>query len=100
MDDFGSGYSSLNMLSQMEIDIMKLDMGFIRNELAKSEEKSILGDVVNMAHRMKLKVVAEGVETQNQRDRLQVIGCDLAQGYYYAKPMKDIEFVAGLQVAI
>ena len=100
MDDFGSGYSSLNMLSQMEIDIMKLDMGFIRNELAKSEEKSILGDVVNMAHRMKLKVVAEGVETQNQRDRLQIIGCDLAQGYYYAKPMKDIEFAAGLQMAI
>lgn len=92
MDDFGSGYSSLNMLSQMSIDILKLDMEFIRNELAKAIEKSILVDVIHMAHRMQLKVVAEGVETVEQKNRLQSMGCDLAQGYYYARPMPCNEF--------
>ena len=100
MDDFGSGYSSLNMLGQMSIDILKLDMMFIRNELAKSEEKSILGDVINMVHRMQLEVVAEGVETSEQQKRLQGISCDYAQGYFYAKPMPENDFekiLAGVQ---
>lgn len=92
MDDFGSGYSSLNMLSQMSIDILKLDMVFIRNEMEKSVEKSLIGDVINMGHRMQLKIVAEGVETVEQKNRLQAMGCDFAQGYYYAKPMSDQEF--------
>ena len=61
MDDFGSGYSSLNMLSQMDLDILKLDMKFIRNEMNKPAEQSILNDIISMAHRMHLSVVAEGV---------------------------------------
>ena len=92
MDDFGSGYSSLNMLSQMSIDILKLDMAFIRSEMAKPIERRLLNDVVNMAHRMRLSVVAEGVETEDQRDRLKSMGCDFAQGYYYAKPLPADEF--------
>ena len=92
MDDFGSGYSSLNMFSQMSIDILKIDMAFIRSELSKPEERSILSDIINMAHRMELKVVAEGVETDEQKNRLQTMVCDYAQGYLYAKPMPADEF--------
>ena len=92
MDDFGSGYSSLNMLSQMTLDILKLDMKFIQNELAKPVEQSLLNDIISMAHRLHLSVVAEGVETKEQGERLQKVGCDYAQGYYFAKPMPVKEF--------
>ncbi|MGN0968479.1 MAG: EAL domain-containing protein [Oscillospiraceae bacterium] len=92
MDDFGSGYSSLNMLSQMKLDMLKLDMNFIRNETAKSPEKSILNDVINMAHRMHLSVVAEGVETLDQVKRLQAVNCDYVQGYFFSKPLPVAEF--------
>ena len=60
MDDFGSGYSSLNLLSQMSLDILKLDMKLVKNEMTKSMEKSILNDIISMAHRMNLTIVAEG----------------------------------------
>lgn len=92
MDDFGSGYSSLNMLSAMSVDILKLDMKFIQSELQKPEENSILNDIVTMAHRMHLRVVAEGVETKEQETRLNHIGCDKAQGYYFARPMPVGEY--------
>ena len=94
MDDFGSGYSSLNMLSQMTLDILKLDMKFIQNELAKPVDQSILNDIISMAHRMRLRVVAEGVETKEQAERLQAVGCDYVQGYYFARPMPVKEFEA------
>lgn len=87
MDDFGSGYSSLNMLGQMKLDILKLDMKFVQNEIAKSADQSILGDIIAMAHRMRLDVVAEGVETREQVSRLTAVGCDYVQGYYFASPM-------------
>ena len=92
MDDFGSGYSSLNMFSQMKLDILKLDMKFIQNETAKPANQSILNDIVSMAHRLSLKVVAEGVEQRDQVDRLRAIGCDYVQGYFFAKPMPAPEF--------
>ena len=92
MDDFGSGYSSLNMLSQMKPDILKLDMKFVQNEIAKPAEESILNDIIVMAHRMRLGVVAEGVETQEQVQRLREVGCDYVQGYVFAKPMPAAEF--------
>lgn len=92
MDDFGSGYSSLNMFSQMKLDILKLDMQFVQNETAKPANQSILNDIINMAHRMSLKVIAEGVEKKEQVNRLQAIGCDFVQGYYFAKPMPAGKF--------
>lgn len=92
MDDFGSGYSSLNMLSQMSLDILKLDMKFIQNEIAKPADRSFLGDLIGMAHRANLDVVAEGVETREQMFRLQAVGCDYAQGYFFAKPMPAEEY--------
>lgn len=97
MDDFGSGYSSLNMLGEMSLDILKLDMKFIRNQMSKPAERSLLKAIVEMAHTLDLKVVAEGVETEEQRDRLKAIKCDYAQGYFYAKPSPSAEYEKLLQ---
>ena len=97
MDDFGSGYSSLNMLSQMTLDILKLDMKFIQNEMQKPVEHSVIGDIVSMAHRLHLSVVAEGVETRDQTNRLRAVGCDYVQGYFFAKPMPAAEFESLMQ---
>lgn len=98
MDDFGSGYSSLNMLSQMSLDVLKLDMQFIHNEMIKPLEKSILNDIISMAHRMNLVVVAEGIETREQVKRLKSLGCDYAQGYFFAKSMPITEFEELLKI--
>ena len=97
MDDFGSGYSSLNMLTEMSLDILKLDMKFVRNETAKPQTESILRHIVELAHWKKLSVVAEGTETREQIDRLRAVGCDYAQGYFFAKPMPDTEFASLLK---
>ena len=87
MDDFGSGYSSLNMLNQMHLDVLKLDMEFVRNETAKPVDQGILRFIVGLARWMNLEVVAEGVETREQLQRLRELGCDYAQGYLLGKPM-------------
>lgn len=92
MDDFGSGYSSLNMISRVELDILKLDGALIRNEMNKPEYQTILNDIIHMAHRLHLSVVAEGVETREQVSRLRLLGCDYVQGFYFAKPMPVCDF--------
>ena len=92
MDDFGSGYSSLNMLNKMPVDVLKLDLKFIQNEIEIPESGGILRFVMDLARMMKLTVVAEGVETKKQLDRLAEIGCDCVQGYYFARPMPVNEF--------
>lgn len=92
MDDFGSGYSSLNMLKDISIDILKLDMHFLDKENQKSRD--ILESVVHMAKWLNLRVIAEGVETKSQVDFLLNIGCEFAQGFYYYKPMPIPQFEA------
>ncbi|WP_420908105.1 putative bifunctional diguanylate cyclase/phosphodiesterase [Dysosmobacter acutus] len=92
MDDFGSGYSSLHMLCKMPVDILKLDMKFIQSEPATLVNQEIMRFIINLAHLMSLDVVAEGVETAEQLDRLREIGCEYVQGYYLAKPMPVKEF--------
>ncbi len=87
MDDFGSGYSSLNMLNKMPVDVLKLDMRFIQSETAKPVNQGILRFIMGLARWMGLQVVAEGVETGEQLERLRESGCDFVQGYYFAKPM-------------
>ena len=99
MDDFGSGYSSLNMLNQMKLDILKLDMKFIQSEIAKSVEQGILYFIVGLARWMGLSVIAEGVETREQLERLREIGCDYVQGYFFSKPIPVKEFEDLLQKA-
>ena len=94
LDDFGSGYSSLNLLNQMELDILKLDMGFIRSEMTKPADKGILRFIVELAHWKNLQVVAEGIETYEQMVRIRDLGCEYAQGYYFARPMSGQDFEA------
>ena len=93
MDDFGSGYSSLHMLHKMPVDILKLDMQFIQSEPVTPVNQEIMRFIISLAHLMSLDVVAEGVETARQLERLREIGCEYVQGYYFAKPMpvKDFE---------
>ena len=97
MDDFGSGYSSLNMLNQMKLDILKLDMKFIQTETAKPLDQGILRFIVSLARWMNLSVVAEGVETREQLDRLREIGCDYVQGYFFSRPLPSAEYEQMLQ---
>lgn len=84
LDDFGSGYSSLNILRDYTVDLIKLDMGFLRNFTEKS--RSIISSVINMAKNLGVKTLAEGVETKEHADFLASIGCGRQQGYYYGKP--------------
>ena len=93
MDDFGSGYSSLNMLKSVSVDVIKMDMRFLDMD-EQEEEKGvgILESVVNMARQMRVPVVVEGVETQKQENCLLKMGCRYTQGYYYYRPMPIEEF--------
>lgn len=90
MDDFGSGYSSLNMLKDINIDILKLDLRFLESTNQKSRD--IIESIVHMAKWLNLKVIAEGVETKEQESFLLSIGCEFAQGFLYYKPMPLEDF--------
>lgn len=92
MDDFGSGYSSLNILLETPFDVIKLDKKFIENMMLSEKGKLILEQVATMAQKLELGLLAEGVETAEQVEVLRGIGCDLVQGYYYAKPMPVEDF--------
>ena len=92
MDDFGSGYSSLNMLSEMPVDILKLDMKFIRNIHTSSKDLRMVELVIDIARYLELTVVAEGVENKEQFDLLKDAGVDVIQGYYFSKPVPPQEF--------
>ena len=87
MDDFGSGFSSLNMLKQLPVDLLKLDMKFIANAEENERSSSILSSVMHMTSKLSLPVVAEGVETLRQAEYLHSIGCFYMQGYLFARPM-------------
>ena len=92
MDDFGSGYSSLNMLSSMPIDVLKMDIAFIRNIERNEKDYRLVELIVDIARYLKVPVVAEGVETENQLKLLRDAGCDIVQGYYFSRPLPPDEF--------
>ncbi|MBN7771824.1 EAL domain-containing protein [Clostridium aminobutyricum] len=92
MDDFGSGYSSLNMLKDLPVDVLKIDLKFLSDFEKSTRAGSILISVVRMANWLDIPVIAEGVETKSQLDFLTNIGCDRIQGYYLAKPVATSEF--------
>ncbi len=92
MDDFGSGYSSLNMLKDVPVDYLKLDMEFVSNHGDSSKGGKILSAIVNMAHDLGLSVIAEGVETEQQAQYLKSIGCLYMQGFYFSRPVTADEF--------
>lgn len=97
MDDFGSGYSSLNLLSDLPIDIIKLDKVFLKEASAsegimKENDKIIISCMVDMAKRLKITSLCEGVETIEQSNYLSEIGCEIQQGYFFSKPIPQSEF--------
>jgi diguanylate cyclase (GGDEF)-like protein/PAS domain S-box-containing protein len=87
LDDFGTGYSSLSYLKKFDIDYLKIDQSFVRNLGADSEDLALCESIIAMAHKLGIKVIAEGVETAAQRDLLAQAGCDYAQGYLYSRPV-------------
>ena len=92
MDDFGSGYSSLNVLKDMEVDYLKVDMKFLQDQEFNGKGEKVLTSVIRMAKWLHLPSIVEGVETTEQVDFLKCIGCEYAQGYYYAKPMPVADY--------
>lgn len=92
MDDFGSGYSSLNILKDIPVDVLKIDMKFLSNAEIPGRGENIIASVVRMAKWLNIPVVAEGVETAEQARFLSSIGCEYAQGYFFAKPMPSDEY--------
>ena len=95
LDDFGSGYSSLNMISEMPIDILKMDKEFIKN-INNAHNKRLIELIINIAKSLKVLVIAEGVESESQLEFLKESGCAIAQGYYFSKavPADDFEKIA------
>ncbi len=93
LDDFGTGYSSLSYLKKFDIDILKIDRSFIQNLALGSDDMALCEAIIVMAHKLNVKVVAEGVETEQQRDLLAAVGCDYAQGFLFSKPLPAEEFL-------
>ena len=92
LDDFGSGMSSFSTLETFEFDILKLDIGFIRRIGRSKNAEAIIEHIIALSHALGIKVVAEGVETEEQLMFLRSVNCDMIQGYYFYKPMTSQEF--------
>jgi EAL domain-containing protein (putative c-di-GMP-specific phosphodiesterase class I) len=92
MDDFGSGYSSLNLLREMPVDVLKIDMVFLRQAGQNPRARTIIRQVIAMARELRITSLTEGVETKAQYEGLWEMGCELYQGYYFAKPMPEEDF--------
>ncbi|OAI05323.1 EAL and GGDEF domain-containing protein [Methylomonas methanica] len=92
LDDFGTGYSSLSYLKKFDIDYLKIDQSFVRNLAIGSDDMALCEAIIVMAHKLGIKVIAEGIETSSQRELLTAAGCDFGQGYLFAKPLPAQEF--------
>ena len=94
VDDFGTGYSSLSYLKRFPVDVVKIDRAFVRDVTVDPDDVSLIEAILAMTHSLKLKVVAEGVEEQDQLDLLRSRGCDMVQGFFFSKPLPFEEFCA------
>ena len=94
IDDFGTGYSSLSYLKRFPVNSLKIDRSFIRDMAADEDDAAIVKGTIGLVHSLRRRVVAEGVETQDQHDLLHAYGCDEIQGYYYSRPLGAEEFLA------
>ncbi|WP_096704301.1 EAL domain-containing protein [Magnetospirillum sp. 15-1] len=92
LDDFGTGYSAMSYLKRFDIDYIKIDQSFVRDMTTDSSDRAIAEAIIVMAHRLGMKVVAEGIETEEQYALLAAAGCDFGQGYLFARPMPAVEF--------
>ena len=94
VDDFGSSFSSLDMLKDAHLDILKADRGLVKDIENSERARSLLSSVIQLARRMGMSIIAEGVETRRQADILRAMHCDMAQGFYYSKPIPEDKFLA------
>ena len=92
MDDFGSGYSSLNMLKDVPIDVLKIDKGFLEESKDNSRRNIIFSTIVEMATQLNIRIVVEGVEFIENVELMRNCGCSIAQGFYFARPMPSEDF--------
>ena len=92
VDDFGAGFSSLNLIRNVTVDTIKIDKDFLDSEMASDKGKIVINHTIDMAKDLRLQVIAEGVETQEHVDFLKNSRCDIAQGFYFARPMPLEEF--------
>jgi EAL domain-containing protein (putative c-di-GMP-specific phosphodiesterase class I) len=92
MDDFGTGYSSLNVLSTMPIDVIKMDIDFVKNIEVNERDKQLVALILEIANKINVPVIAEGVETQAQLSLLHDLGCPMVQGFYFSRPLPPFEF--------
>jgi diguanylate cyclase (GGDEF)-like protein len=99
LDDFGTGYSSLSYLKKFDIDYIKIDRSFVRNLTATSDDMALCEAIIVMAHKLGLKVIAEGIETATQRHLLAAAGCDYGQGHFFSHPLPPLEFEAMLKTS-
>ena len=97
IDDFGTGYSSLSYLVRFPLDVLKIDRSFIQHMCSLEDKQAVVDAIIQMAHRLKMKVVAEGVENGQQVKLLKSMGCDYIQGYYYSKPLPMDELLDFIQ---
>ena len=93
IDDFGSGYSSLSLLKDIFVDVVKFDRGFLESSRDAERALQIISSTILMAKKLGIQIVAEGVETREHFEKLKRMGCDIIQGYYYSKPIPPIEFI-------
>ena len=92
LDDFGTGYSSLSYLRKFNIDFLKIDQSFVANLSPDGPDQALCEAVILLAHKLGLKVVAEGIETREQFELLTAAGCDYGQGYLFARPLPPVAF--------
>ncbi|HWK24732.1 MAG TPA: EAL domain-containing protein [Ureibacillus sp.] len=97
IDDFGTGYSSLGYLVRFPVDYLKIDKSFIQHIVLQSDKQAIVDAIIQLAHRLNMQVIAEGVESEQQVNQLSRMGCDFIQGYYYSKPVPMEELIKFLQ---
>ena len=98
IDDFGTGYSSLSYLNRFPLNFLKIDRSFIRQITSLKDKQAIVEAIILMAHRLRIKVIAEGVETKDQAKLLKEMGCDIIQGYYYSKPLAPNDLLDFIEI--
>lgn len=94
MDDFGTGYSSLSHLKTLPLDMLKIDRGFVSDMMSSEQSRAIVGSTISLAHDLGLQVIAEGVETESVLEPLESLGCEMVQGYFFARPMPVSDLVS------